>query len=100
MKGRGENIPLVTDTGSGLYKKAFFKAQSCTRIIIIIMAKRSEAMVLRKTGGRQNVLLLRTLKRTRLASASTCLDLGWISFYKKKQHHINFHGPSNTAPGR
>ena len=31
------------------------------------MAERSEAIVLRKTGGRQNEVLLRTLKRTRLA---------------------------------
>ena len=31
------------------------------------MAERSKAMVLRKTGGRQNVVLLCTLKRTRLA---------------------------------
>ena len=52
-----------------------------------IMAKRSEAMVLRKTGGRQNVVLLRTLKRTRLASASTCLNLGYM-FYKKKTNTI------------
>ena len=37
------------------------------------MAKRSEAMVQQKMGGRQNVVLLRTLKRTRLASASTLL---------------------------
>ena len=65
------------------------------------MAERSEAMVLRKTGGRQNVVLLRTLKRTRLASASTCLNLGWISFYKKKKkHHINFHRTIYRAPGR
>ena len=53
-----------------------------------LMAERSEAMVQRKTGGRQNVVLLRTLKRTRLASASTCLNLGWISFYKKKNNTI------------
>ena len=54
------------------------------------MAEQSEAMVLRKTGGRQNVVLLRTLKRTRLASASTCLNLGWISFYaiQKKNNTI------------
>ena len=32
MKGRGQNIPLVTDTGSGLCTKAFYKAQSCTRL--------------------------------------------------------------------
>ena len=30
MKGQGQNIPLVTDTGSGLCTKAFFKAQFCT----------------------------------------------------------------------
>ena len=29
-----------------------------------VVAERSEAIVLRKTGGRQNVVLLRTLKRT------------------------------------
>ena len=45
------------------------------------MAERSEAMVPRKTGGRQNVVLLRTLKRTRLASAST------LNFYKKKKNN-------------
>ena len=32
MKGRGQNILLVTDIGSVLYKKAFYKAQSCTRL--------------------------------------------------------------------
>ena len=30
MNGQGQNIPLVTDTGSGLYEKAIFKAQSHT----------------------------------------------------------------------
>ena len=30
MNGRGQNIPLVTNTGSGLYKKDFYKSQSCT----------------------------------------------------------------------
>ena len=28
MKGQGQNMLLVTDTGSGLYNKAFYKAQS------------------------------------------------------------------------
>ena len=32
MKGRGQNIPLVTDTLPGLYKKAFVKIQSCKHL--------------------------------------------------------------------
>ena len=39
-----------------------------------VVAERSEAFVLRKTGGRQNVVQLRTLKRTRLASRE---HVGW-----------------------
>ena len=52
------------------------------------MDERSEAMVLRKTGG-QNVVLLRMLKRTLLASASTCLNLGRISFYDLSKEKEN-----------
>ena len=51
------------------------KEQAKERFLHLIMAERSEAMVLRKTGGSQNVVLLRTLKRTRLASASLNLGL-------------------------
>jgi len=32
VNGQGHNIPLVTNTGSRLYKKAFYKSQSCTRL--------------------------------------------------------------------
>ena len=36
-------------------------------IILFFMAERSEVIVLRKKGGRQNEVLLHTLKRTGLA---------------------------------
>ena len=39
------------------------------------MAKRSEAIVLRKTGGRQNEVLVRTLKRTRLSPQVLIINL-------------------------
>ena len=60
----------------------------------IIMAERSEAFVLRKTGGRQNVVQLRTLKRTRLASREhvwlECRQLGYTYIYteRKKNHFL------------
>ena len=56
------------------------------------MAERSEAFVLRKTGGRQNVVQLRTLKRTRLASREHVgwkhRQLGYTYIYteRKKKH--------------
>ena len=56
------------------------------------MAEQSEAMVQRKTGGRQNVVLLRTLKRTRLASASACL------FSKKNNTILIFIGQFTGRP--
>ena len=56
------------------------------------LAKQSEAIVLRKTGGRQNVVLLRTLKRTRLASAST----NWIT--KKNNTILIFIGQFTGRP--
>ena len=52
------------------YSKFNFPSNMPIRLAITLRkdcAERSEAIVLRKTGGRQNEVLLRTLKRTRLA---------------------------------
>ena len=32
VEGGGQNIPLVTNTGLGLYKKDFYKSQSCMHL--------------------------------------------------------------------
>ena len=57
------------------------------------MAERSEAFVLRNTGGRQNVVQLRTLKRTRLASREhvwlKCRQLGYTNIQNAKKKHFS-----------
>ena len=58
------------------------------------MAERSEAIVLRKSGGRQNVVLLRTLKRTRLAKRVhniVGIFLDNLSLKQKKRSPRNSH---------
>ena len=95
---RSECSEFEHDTPLLFQASAYLFASIRLRKLCPLLAERSEAMVQRKTGGRQNVVLLRTLKRTRLASASTCLILGWRSFYKKK--HINFYRTIYRAPGR
>ena len=60
------------------------------------MAKRSEAFVLWKTGGRQNFVLLCTLKRNRLAKRvhiGICLDI----FVTEKMESRNSHSYARHA---
>ena len=42
MKGRGQNIPLVTDTGSGLYKNAFFQSSILHAFVQIAQLQKME----------------------------------------------------------
>ena len=74
-KGVLKGVPAKKNTNYGELRIKNYELQRvyCT-CNVKIMAERSEAFVLRKTGGRQNVVQLRTLKRTRLASREHVWD--------------------------
>ena len=62
-----EKINKLVDT------KSYYT--SCYTNTYFIMAKQSEAIVLQKAGGRQNVVLISTLKHTCLTKQGSCLNL-------------------------